>query len=346
MTDEANVRDKVDIAPEPSLPTDLRAGGYRARPSTPGDLAGVVAAHHAASMRVIGRVEDSVESIRADWAQPGFDQAAASRVVIEPGGRIVGYGELRHGLNPHVEYWARVRILPDQRGRGIAAALFRWIEGRGRLAARLAPSGKRVYLQTLCDERDTDTLAVLHNEGYEAVRVFWAMGIDLDSGIPAPAWPEGIAVRTMHDGERRAIYDALNDAFADHWEHHWEATDEALERWWYLMRHRPGFDSGLWFLAVDGEEIAGMALCYAEQTGMPDTGWISILGVRGAWRRKGIALALLRHSFRIMRVNGLAHAGLGVDAGSETGAIQLYETAGMRVTRKTTVLQKDLRAGT
>jgi mycothiol synthase len=343
VTDEVNV---MDVA----LPDDLRAMGYRTRPATMDDLDEITAVHQAVSLERLGHIEDTVETMRADLEQPTLDLRADTRVVLAPDGRIVGYGEMAHGLNAGIEFWAWVRVHPDYRGKGIAAALYRWIEGRARDAMRTSPPGKRVYLQERCDARDPDTLAVLRSEGYEVVRGFWEMGIDLDGGVPAPAWPEGITVRTMHadehDGERRAIYDALNDAFADHWEHHWGASDEALERWWHHMRYRPGFDPGLWFLAVDGDAIAGTALCYLERTGLPDTGWVSLLGVRKAWRRKGIALALLHHSFRALRKRGLAHAGLGVDAESTTGATQLYEKAGMRVTREMTVLQKELRAGT
>ncbi len=347
MSDEVNV---MDVA----LPDDLRVVGYRTRPATMDDLDELVAVHQAVSLDVVGHIEDTAETLRADLERPSLDLRADTRVVLAPDKRIVGYGEMGYGLNGAVEFWTWVRVRPDHRGKGIAEALYRWIERRAREAAGAPPPGERVYLQAVRDVRDTGARAILRAEGYEAVRGFWRMDIDLEDEIPAPAWPEGIAVRTMRGSERdsergderRAIYSALNDAFADHWEHHWADSDEGFERWWHLMRYRPGFDPGLWFLAVDGEEIAGMSLCYSERTGIPDTGWVSILGVRRAWRRRGIALALLRHSFRVMRERGLAHAGLGVDSESETGATQLYEKAGMHAVSETLALRKELWAGT
>jgi mycothiol synthase len=57
---------------------------------------------------------------------------------------------------------------------------------------------------------------------------------------------------------------------------------------------------------------------------------VGTLGVRRPWRRRGVALALLQHSFGEFYRRGLRKAGLGVDASSLTGATRLYRKAGMR----------------
>ena len=44
------------------------------------------------------------------------------------------------------------------------------------------------------------------------------------------------------------------------------------------------------------DEVAGVSLNYDKRMG--DWGWIGTLGVRPAWRRRGLGLALLRESFR------------------------------------------------
>ena len=60
-------------------------------------------------------------------------------------------------------------------------------------------------------------------------------------------------------------------------------------------------------------------------------GWVNILGVRRPWRKRGIGVALLEHSFGEFYRRGILKAGLGVDAESLTGALRLYEKAGMHV---------------
>jgi ribosomal protein S18 acetylase RimI-like enzyme len=104
----------------------------------------------------------------------------------------------------------------------------------------------------------------------------------------------------------------------------------------------PSFDPELWFLAEDGADLAGVSLCGWHNSGDRSFGWVHVLGVRRPWRRRGLALALLRHSFAESARRGATRVGLGVDAASPTGAVGLYERAGMRVQRRTEVWEKQL----
>jgi ribosomal protein S18 acetylase RimI-like enzyme len=63
------------------------------------------------------------------------------------------------------------------------------------------------------------------------------------------------------------------------------------------------------------------------------------------WRRKGIAYALLKQSFASFHARGQKRAALGVDADSLTGALRLYEKAGMHVARQFDQFEKELRPG-
>lgn len=55
-----------------------------------------------------------------------------------------------------------------------------------------------------------------------------------------------------------------------------------------------------------------------------------------AQRGRGLALALLHESFRRHAARGLPATVLGVDAANPTGALALYEKAGMRVVEQFT----------
>jgi ribosomal protein S18 acetylase RimI-like enzyme len=70
------------------------------------------------------------------------------------------------------------------------------------------------------------------------------------------------------------------------------------------------------------------------------------LGVRRPWRKRGIGLALLRHSFNEFYRRGKRKVGLGVDAQNLTGALRLYENAGMHVDQAFDFYEKELRPGT
>jgi len=111
------------------------------------------------------------------------------------------------------------------------------------------------------------------------------------------------------------------------------------------MTKYDGFDPTLWFLAMDGDEIAGISLCRPYAYDDPDMGFVNVLAVRRPWRKRGLGLALLRHSFNEFYHRGKRKVGLGVDAQNLTGALHLYEKAGMHVHRQFDSYEKELRAG-
>jgi ribosomal protein S18 acetylase RimI-like enzyme len=67
-----------------------------------------------------------------------------------------------------------------------------------------------------------------------------------------------------------------------------------------------------------------------------DYGFVRQLAVAPAHRGRGLALALLHECFRLHAARGLPATVLGVDAGNPTGALGLYEKAGMRVVEQFT----------
>jgi ribosomal protein S18 acetylase RimI-like enzyme len=88
-----------------------------------------------------------------------------------------------------------------------------------------------------------------------------------------------------------------------------------------------------WFVVESGDHLAGIALCRMPET-EPGLGWVDILGVVPACRRRGLAIALLRHVFGHFADLGLRQVALSVDAENPTGAVGPYERAGMHVARK------------
>lgn len=112
---------------------------------------------------------------------------------------------------------------------------------------------------------------------------------------PVPVWPEGISIRNIrHPEDTEAAYRADDEAFEDHWGYVETPFEEGFKRWKHYVFEIRKPDPSLWFLAMDGDEIAGMVSCRMEADDDPDKGWVSVLGVRRPWRRRGLGLALLR----------------------------------------------------
>ena len=142
-------------------------------------------------------------------------------------------------------------------------------------------------------------------------------------------------MRTLRAGEERRIYEVDAEAFADHW----DFTETPFDEWrhWHMEDH---FDPTCWFIAEGVGEIAGISICRPEREGRPEVGWVDTLAVRRPWRRRGLGLALLLHSFRELRARGRERVGLGVDGENTTGAVRLYERAGMHVARRSDTYER------
>jgi ribosomal protein S18 acetylase RimI-like enzyme len=244
------------------------------------------------------------------WWTVEVDRETRVRVAGRP---LEGYADLaRHGS----AWWADVRCASV----AAAEALLAWAESEsGRPLRVLAPAA---------DRRMADILAA---RGYRPIRSSFRMSIELvPDEIPAPAWPDGVAVRTMEPGEERVVYDARDEAFADHWEY----VPLGFEHWRRRHVEHPLHLPDLWFLAVADGQVVGFALCGPAASGEDGHDWVSELGVRPSWRRRGIALALLRHAFRELAARDCRRVSLGVDAENPTGAVGLFERAGMAVVRR------------
>ena len=97
-------------------------------------------------------------------------------------------------------------------------------------------------------------------------------------------------------------------------------------------------DPTLWFIAESGGAIAGVSLCKMRD----DVGYVGTLGVRRDFRRNGLGLAMLQHSFLEFYRRGVSTVRLDVDAENLTGATRLYQRAGMREVRRFALYQKEL----
>ena len=202
---------------------------------------------------------------------------------------------------------------------------------------RRALEWARPVVRATIVDAEAGTRSVLEARGYGPVRHSFRMLAELHATPEPVTWPDGIEVRVMEPGEEQAVHAAVMESFADHW----GFTPHPFEGW--LKYHtRPEARQDLWFVARAGDEVAGICLCSDHESGESGYGWVEILGVRPPWRRRGLGEALLRHSFRAFALEGATKVGLGVDAENPTGAVRLYERAGMRVVRRYDTYERHL----
>lgn len=231
-------------------------------------------------------------------------------------GRLSGYLDVVSGDGAHV---ADMRALD----RESADALIAVVE-------ESAADARGAVLRGYVHSGDSLARAAYEAAGWQVVRHSFEMQVELDGRLPAADWPDGLTVRAYREGEGERVHAAVEDAFADHWEH----RPRSFEHWRGFALDRDDFDPSLWLLVEDDDELAGFSLNQWHFSGDPRYGWIGSLGVRPRWRRRGLATALLRHSFRDFRDRGATRVGLGVDAENTTGAVRLYERVGMHPVRR------------
>ncbi len=278
----------------------------------------------------------TAEELANEWKSEGFNVERDVFIVEAQDGRVVGSEEF-YNVNNHSRLMADGCVHPEFRGLGIGSSLLEKIAERAQAEMELAQPGERVFIQSSISNKDKAGHELLRANGYSPVRYFWRMEIKLQEP-PAPVtFPAGIELRPfIKDEHAIAVWQADNEAFRDHWGSH----DRSYEDWSHAKFGNPNFDPTLWVIAWDEDEIAG----FSENRFRQGIGWIGTLGVRRPWRKKGLGLALLRHSFNEFYNRGMTTIGLGVDASNPTGATRLYQRAGMIVAAEFVTYEKELRA--
>ncbi|NDJ76058.1 MAG: GNAT family N-acetyltransferase [Chloroflexi bacterium] len=322
---------------------------FKLRHATLDDIPAVVELRNICSMEETGKPETDEARMRTRWCGPNFDPGRQVWLVQSPEGQLVGYGGVWH-MPPHVRYWTWCTVHPDFRGQGIGTRLLNVTEDYCHQNLSQAPDGTRVIMMRGANKTNPYAPDLFPANGYAQIRYDWFMVIDLNGVLPEPTWADGVRVRTfVPERDLEAVYDADNEFFKDHWGYIPTPREDGLKQWQHWIENDPDFDPDVWFLAVTGEgddeQIVGISLCAPKMAEDADMAYVESLAVRREFRRKGIGLALLHHTFQAFAQRGNARVALHVDAQSLTGATRLYERAGMHVEREYHDYEKELRAG-
>jgi hypothetical protein len=146
----------------------------------------------------------------------------------------------------------------------------------------------RAGIQNGVLEADSAACRLLESLGYNPVRVFRELRIELDAPPPAPEWPDGLRV-VPFDPERDALdfHAAHQEAFADTWDH----TPRDFESWSKLHLGSERFDPTLWCVVRAEDEIAAGTTAGATPTAAAGSTCSSRVarGASGAWARRSSA---------------------------------------------------------
>ena len=294
-----------------------------ARACTADDVQAVLALVRADEERVSGRPSRLVEGDVRDWWQT-VDLAAESWLLEAPGSQqAIGVTWLDR---------------PPAADVGIAFPIAAELEALPvlvDLAERRATELALPRLQLGVLLPDPPAEALLADRGYREVRRFFDMAIEFDGPPAAAVVPAGFTLRTATVADGPDFHATIDESFRDHWEFHPRPFDE----WWQLRTSDPDFDISWWFLMWEGDRaVAAIRNVPARNGGV----YVATLGVRRDRSGRGLAKALLAHTFARAWEAGYPRVTLGVDATSPTGATALYRAMGMTTQLESAVWEKGL----
>jgi ribosomal protein S18 acetylase RimI-like enzyme len=306
--------------------TSAAPAGHVLRSPVETDAASIAVLCASIEAALYGESETAESEVRFTWAWPRFDLARDAWLVATED-RVVAYAwvwgpRLRV---PRVEFDSTLQLAIEPGADVVAAALLERMESRVREMAReqgIAEPPAIVLTASSLDERKRDALLA---RGYQRGRTFFHMERGLDATFEAQRWPAGTEVAVFRPGVDDAeVHDTVNDAFAEHYRWMREPLEE-----WRALRHNEFAPELTFIVRREGRAVAA-SVNYRSR----NDGYIGMLGVRRAWRRRGLATALLLHSFAAFQRAGVTRALLGVDSENADDAVRIYEAVGMRVTRR------------
>lgn len=314
--------------------------GFRMRPPQDEDADEVAAFSNEECVAFLGVPVIDADWLRRRWTAPGADRERDFAVVESPKGELCGFLSVE-AEPPFAEVFALGIVAPAFHRRGLGAAVVSENERRAQRFEALADPKVRVALHAGALADEPRVSALLLSRGYREVRRFELRRVDFAGQPPPPGEVEGISVRSFLPEEAKQLYNAHVEAFADHW----GESKETYEDFRHHHLDTPEFDAGLWFVAWEGDQLAGYVGAQERSREDPSRGYVAVLGVRRPYRRRGLGEALLRRAFEALHERGRRGAELHVDTDSLTGATRLYDRVGMTAHPRFATWEKELRPG-
>ena len=321
---------------------------FIARPLTMGDAERYVETVNAISAHL--DIEDRIQATSAEleWQEPGFDLSNASIGIFDSRGLLAGYATFWATSQTPVHPAFLWGVHPHYHSYMLEAQLFSWADEKSLEVIGRCPREARISLWSGSQEGYSFAESTLENAGFKKSRTSYDMAIKMTARPIAPPFPKGIITRRYnHETDLPMLVDVVRDSFSDHFGYIEEPFEKDLELFRHWMDNDPHFDPDLVIfpIAEDTRDAVGCLLGLTQDYRNPAAGFIDTVGVRSAYRRRGLATAMLQRSFAMFWDRGTKTVNLDVDGESLTNAVALYERVGMRVYRRFAVYEKLLRDG-
>jgi mycothiol synthase len=273
------------------------------------------------------------DEMEEEFANPINMNPLEDIIIAELDGESVGHGIIhwRRGRENDRLYFVYAFVLPEYMGKGIRDRLLHRMEARTREIAKTHPKGTDKFFDAYANTEENDWKSTLIREGYAVTsHMFEMVRPDLER-IPDLPLPKGVEVRPVKPEHYRLIWESAKEALKDERSYSEDRnSEEAFEN----AMKSPIFTPELWQIAWAGDEVVGGVHNFISREENKRLGrkWghTEKIFVARAWRKKGIARALIARSLKVLKDQGMEQATLDVDTENPSGALRVYESMGYR----------------
>jgi mycothiol synthase len=254
-------------------------------------------------------------------------------LVAQVNERIVGYSQMEtwHEDDEVWVYFIGGWVLPEWREKGIGTALLQWGEAAARQLAAVQHPNERFEFAANASCTEQDATALLLNEGYYIGFTTLEMRFDISTTLPATSpLPDGIEVRPALPEHYLLIISSIIESYQNAFPENRFRTTFDRVAYYSAELQKPKYDPKLWHVAWDGDEVAGQVFMVIENGQV----YMNQVSVRPAWRRKGLARALLIRALRDVLERGEEVIWLDTYAEYQTRAVDLYRSLGFHVIKE------------
>ena len=326
----------------------MTAAGFISRPLSMDDIERYVDTENAIAAFIGVKDRIGPEIVRLEWQEPGFNIADSSIAYFDRDGLLAGYATFWATAEKPVRPGLHWGVHPAYHTRELERKLLGWADARAAELIPRCPPEARVSLQTGARQGYAFAERALQAAGFSVRRSYYDMEIEMKQRPSPPPYPKGIVTRAYcHETDLPLLVDVVRDAFSDHFGFIEESFERDLEVFRHWLDNDPYFAPELVIFPVDEAtgEVVGCLLGLTQDFRDPEAGYVDTVGVRRSHRRRGLASAMLQHSFAAFWDRGKRLVHLDVDGQSLTNAVALYERVGMRVYQRYNVYEKVLRDG-
>lgn len=229
-------------------------------------------------------------------------------------------------------------VSPEYRRQGLGSALLEWQLARARQLLSASERSVPGRIVANAEEHFPDSVHMLVSRGFRPQRWYFDLRRDLSLPLPAPKLSRSLEIVAWSEELDEQCRLAHNDAFEQHWGSEpispktWAEDREFLSREWsFLVLDKTS----------DRAKVVGYLLSGRYEQDWASLGWsegyIDMLGVRQAWRNRGIATALVAHAMRAYAADGIEYAAVGVDAAAPSKTYGLFSTLDFEAIRSSTM---------